>query len=933
MRGIAFFIFLFIHLGAVAQEKRPLTHADYDRWESISGTFISNDGQWVAYQVVLQDGDGRAVFMSHQSPSRKWSVPRGEKIRFSEDGRRGIGLIKAEKDAVRKHKLMKTKKEHLPKDSLFVIDLTSGKVDKHPGVKDFMLPDKNKNWYAYQCEPARGDSVETGGNAPKKSKGKDEKERFSIEVRKFGEGKNHQFHNVSDFGFDEEGRFLYYVQAADDTLKQILSVLELERGETTQVADHLSQYKFPVFDAAGKELVFLGSEDAEDDEKARFSLYHWSFEGAKPKQIAGKGFPGIMEGAVVSPHFAPRFSEDGRRIFFGTGAAHKEFSYEKDTTILDEERVSLDIWGWQDDEIQPMQLKKLNDKKKESFLAVYYKEDGRTVQLADTDMAHVILDENKKSDVVLGWDEGRYRRNYSWDIQIGKDLYAVDLSSGNRVLLEKNAIGEPRMSPGGKYAFWYSFPDSSWMAFDLATRNKITLTANIEENFFNEIHDAPAMPDSYGFAGWTKGDAAFLVYDQFDVWKIDPNDVSRPVNITKGEGRRRQIAFRIENLDEEERYFDVQEPLVLSAFDHKDKKSGYFKGDWTGNKLPQKLVMGDARYFDLRKARHSDKVIYQKSSYILSPDMYASDLGMKGERRMSSINPQQEQVAWGNVELMSFLSNSGETMEGLLFKPEDFDESKKHPMMVYFYERNANGIHLYRPPVPSASIINIPYFVSNGYVVFVPDIKYKVGGPGPSAYDCVVPGVNAVVSRGFVDPERIGIQGQSWGGYQVAYIITKTDMFKAAGAGAPVTNMTSAYGGIRWGTGMSRMFQYEQTQSRIGGTLWEKPMHYIENSPLFFADRINTPVLIMHNDEDGAVPWYQGIEFFMALKRNNIPSWLLVYNDEDHNLKERKNRKDLSIRLSQFFDHYLKEQPAPLWMTEGLPALEKGRTLKYDLAE
>lgn len=252
-------------------------------------------------------------------------------------------------------------------------------------------------------------------------------------------------------------------------------------------------------------------------------------------------------------------------------------------------------------------------------------------------------------------------------------------------------------------------------------------------------------------------------------------------------------------------------------------------------------------------------------------------------------------------------------------------------MMVYFYERNSNGLHNYRPPAPSASTINIPFFVSNDYIVFVPDIKYDIGLPGPSAYNCIIPGVQSIVARGFVDAENMAIQGQSWGGYQVAHLITRTNMFKAAGAGAPVVNMTSAYGGIRWGTGMSRMFQYEQTQSRIGGTLWEKPLYYQQNSPLFYMDRVNTPVLIMHNDEDGAVPWYQGIEMFMALKRLNKPAWLLQYNGEDHNLRQRKNRKDLSIRLSQFFDHYLKGAPAPLWMTEGLPAVEKGRTLKYEL--
>ena len=167
--------------------------------------------------------------------------------------------------------------------------------------------------------------------------------------------------------------------------------------------------------------------------------------------------------------------------------------------------------------------------------------------------------------------------------------------------------------------------------------------------------------------------------------------------------------------------------------------------------------------------------------------------------------------------------------------------------------------------------------------------------------------------------------GQSWGGYQVAYLITQTNMYAAAWAGAPVVNMTSAYGGIRWESGMSRQFQYERTQSRIGGTLWEKPDLYIRNSPLFHLPKVQTPVVIMANDADGAVPWYQGIEMFTDLRRLGKPVWLLQYNGEAHNLVKRENRKDISIRELQFFDHYLKGAPAPVWLEKGVPAVEKGR--------
>jgi dipeptidyl aminopeptidase/acylaminoacyl peptidase len=212
-------------------------------------------------------------------------------------------------------------------------------------------------------------------------------------------------------------------------------------------------------------------------------------------------------------------------------------------------------------------------------------------------------------------------------------------------------------------------------------------------------------------------------------------------------------------------------------------------------------------------------------------------------------------------------------------------------------------------------------------------VHYRVGYPGESALDCIVPGILSILEEGFVDPARIGVQGHSWGGYQIAHMITQTDIFAAAEAGAPVSNMTSAYGGIRWASGMNRAMQYEKTQSRIGATLWEGLPRYIENSPLFWADKVNTPVLMLHNDEDGAVPWYQGIEFFTALRRLGKPTWLVNYNGEPHGVRKYQNRKDWAERMQQFFDHYLQGAPAPVWLVEGVPAVMKGKTLGLELVE
>jgi dipeptidyl aminopeptidase/acylaminoacyl peptidase len=257
-------------------------------------------------------------------------------------------------------------------------------------------------------------------------------------------------------------------------------------------------------------------------------------------------------------------------------------------------------------------------------------------------------------------------------------------------------------------------------------------------------------------------------------------------------------------------------------------------------------------------------------------------------------------------------------LQGVLIKPENFDPKKKYPMLVYIYERLSQSLHNFVDPRPGTSI-NLSYYASNGYLVFLPDIAYKVGYPGQSALKCVLPGVQAIVDRGFVDEKAIGIQGHSWGGYQIAYMVTQTDRFKAVAAGAPVANMTSAYSGIRWGSGLPRQFQYERTQSRIGGSLWQYPLRFVENSPVFMADRVQTPVLMLHNDQDDAVPWQQGIEFFLALRRLDKEAYLFNYVGEPHGLRKRANQKDYTVRMQEFFDHHLRGAPRPAWMATGIP--------------
>jgi dipeptidyl aminopeptidase/acylaminoacyl peptidase len=357
--------------------------------------------------------------------------------------------------------------------------------------------------------------------------------------------------------------------------------------------------------------------------------------------------------------------------------------------------------------------------------------------------------------------------------------------------------------------------------------------------------------------------------------------------------------------------------------DDQTKASGFWQDRLGANVEPAKIVMADRNFGNPQKAEDADTYMVTESTFRDFPDLYVGTT-LDALTKISDANPQQKDYRWGTVEIVDWRDADGVPARGLLYKPDNFDASKKYPMIVYFYEQHTNGLHGYVTPT-GRNVINPAVYVSRGYMVFEPDIRYVDGYPGQSALKTIVPGVHSLMAKGFVKEDGVGIQGQSWGGYQTAYIITQTNLFRAAMAGAPVSNMFSAYGGIRLESGNSRAGQYEHGQSRIGGSIWEYPELYMENSPLFFADRIRTPLLIMSNDADGAVPWQQGIEMFIAMRRLGKEAYLVDYNGDAHNPRKRANQRDIDIKMQQFFDHHLLGAPMPDWMKHGIPMLQKGR--------
>jgi dienelactone hydrolase len=568
-----------------------------------------------------------------------------------------------------------------------------------------------------------------------------------------------------------------------------------------------------------------------------------------------------------------------------------------------------------------MQRVRAEQERNRSYRAVYHLGDKTFVQLATPDLPTVSPSDDLSQ--AIGMSDLPYRKEVSWD-QTYNDVYLLDLKTGkpNRIL-EHWGSGSTSISPGGKYALYFDEATGHWFTYRVADGVRANLTEKLNVRFQQE-NDTPDLPGAYGTAGWTANDGSVLLYDQFDIWEVKP-DGTGARNVTGGAGRQSNTTFRYRSMDPEERVVPGNQPLLLSATDDRTRATGFYRlANLAATAPPQKIVMLDKAFGAVTKAKNADTVVFTLSRFEEFPDIWTSDLTFKDMKKVSDVGAQMAAFSWGKSELIEYINADGQKLRAILTKPDNFDPNKKYPLMVYIYEELTQGLHSFSAPNVGTSI-NIPRYVSNGYVLLRPDIVYTTGYPGEAAEKCVIPAVNTVVDMGFIDPKRIGIQGHSWGGYQITHLITRTNLFAAVEAGASVANMVSAYGGIRWGTGMSRAFQYEKTQSRIGAPPWDAPLQFIENSPIFWVEKVQTPYLTIHNDEDDAVPWYQGIEWITALRRLGKEGYMFNYNGERHGLRNRDNMKHWTVHMDEFFDHYLLGKPRPEWMDRGVPFLERGK--------
>ena len=964
MKRLATTLALVIAAFALYAQKPALDHSVYDSWKSLRAISVPQNGDILMYTVSPGEGDSMLIIEDLKN-NRKIEVPRATRAKLSQDGSKIVTVIKPLFSQTRDAKIKKKKKDEMPKDTLAIVDLKTGEVKKYANYKSHNTPDKLYSTIAFELTPekekpapkgkpeAKPEGKPEGNAADKKDTKKPEKkapvkELYVMDINTFAID---TIKNVASYNFNKEGDLMAYTvepEKKDTVTKPALFLYNTATGESKEVISGPkgSKIKLPVYSKANT-IAFYANTDTTKAAKKDVEVYLYNILSGELKVAANNKMKGLKEGWIVSENSSLSFSEDGGRLFFGTAPK----PLEKDTTLVEFEQPQLDIWSWHEDYLQPVQLLRRSRDLKQTYTAYInttLTEDF--VQLGDLDVPTVSVPNKKMAQWALVNNDKAYRVQSQWDYSRYTDVYLVNVNTGERKLVkEKACFGGMSISPNGEWAVVYDKLSRNWYLYTIATGEMKDLTGKLGVAFHDEDHDTPSLAGPYGRPVWFKDNSAFLINDRFDYWMFDPKGVEEPKMFTESYGRNNNTRLTLEAVIEDPdsdipaglgiAEIKKGEPLYFSTFNFKSKETGFVMKDAKKKKNSMgKLVEGPYTYKNLayskpakgRKAAY----IYARGNFEDGNNAYITYDNFKTQKQITDVNPQQKDYNWGTVELVNWQTEDDIFCEGLLFKPEDFDSTKKYPVMIYFYEKYSESLYSPRTPAPSRSTVNIPLFVSNGYVVFIPDIYYKDGHPGQSAMRSIMPGVKMLEETyPWIDGENMAIQGQSWGGYQVAYMITQTGKFKAAGAGAPVSNMTSAYGGIRWGSGITRQVQYEQGQSRIGKDLWSGYDLYIENSPIFFVPKVTTPVLIMHNDKDGAVPWYQGIEFFTALRRCGKIAWLLQYNDEEHNLVERKNAKDLSIRLSQFFDHYLKGAPMPKWMKYGRPATEKGFDLGYELIE
>ena len=950
---------------ANAAPKKLLDYHAYSAWRQIRDVRLSREGRRLAYAQVAAEADGELLVRDLRSAA-VFRAPRGRAPSFSADGRFVVYRVSAPVADVKAAEKAGKTPDQRPKDGLGIVDVAdvanarSVTVER---VRSFALA-RDGATLAYLLEPspspsssaspatsapgARGASplpsaspapvgsmqpspsphpaavaspgavaapAASASTAPK-APGKDAP--TSLAIRRLGDADASRIANVSAYAVSADGSHVAYVvqTKADESIH----VRDVASGKDQIIAHGAAHFASPVLSADGASLAYLSDPDAYDEAvtketgaRSPFRLMVADTRTGAVVEALGTATPGLAPRTFASDARAPEFSADGTRLALWT--ANVPLPRPSSAPA----RVDLDFWYWRNGELPTQQRHAAESPQHGTYLALYDLAARRLTQLGSQDVPAISLAGNAR--YALGASDVPYVKLATYDDSY-YDVYRVDVATGARTLLARKVKSDPpSLSPTGRYAAGYDPVRRAWYTLRLADGRKAWVTEPRTVRAAVEDDDHPAPPPPYGFGGWMPGDAALLVYDRYDVWRVSP-DGGAPVALTHGAGRAAQRIYRVvrPRTDEPESAFVstrpvfARAPYLLSVVDDRTKSGGFAVLSSLAPQTPRITLLLDKAVGAPARARDGDgSLVFTEQRFDEFPDLWTSAAVPVAATRVSDANPQAAQYAWGHSRLIDYANARGEKLRAILTVPDGFDARKRYPMLVYVYEKMSDGLHGYVAPA-AGTVVNLARYANRGYVVLQPDIRYRIGHTTASAVDCVSAAVRRVVAMGFVDPKRIGMAGHSYGGYEVNALVTHTKIFRAVESGASDSDLPSLYGGF-WESGDVQQSYYERGQGRIGATPWGRPDLYVENSPLFFVGRVRTPYLRIQDDQDGFVPYGQGVEFFTALRRADKEAYMFSFIGEGHGLAKQPNKDYWTVHLDEFFDHFLLGTPTPEWMT------------------
>jgi dipeptidyl aminopeptidase/acylaminoacyl peptidase len=939
---------------AVAQQQRALTVDDYTRWRHISGEALSGDGKWVIYELRYDnrppDESEPELRLQNLATGDEVVIANGGGGQFSKDsrwlayqvdpsgaagGRGGRGRGGAAPQGRGGNDEEPSRVE--------LRNLETGDVRSWQNIQSFSFSDASTHLLLRRRPPqAEGGGRGRGGSGGQ-GNGEDQEQSRGVDVilHDLGTRRDQLLGSVGDAAFNKVGDLLAYTVDATVDDANGLFVLELSDARLIALDNSAMRYSQLTWNDEGTSLAALkGTREDGMRERANvliaFPDVRAAIAGGAATVLDPATAAGFPDGWVISENGDLAWSDDGARVFFGTREQEAEAA--DDDSDEDDEAANVDIWNTSDDRIQSVQMRQANRDRNFTYRQALDVASGGYVALADESMRDI--DVAPQGKWAVGTNEMPYLSDF---LPTEADFYRVDTTTGDRTLiLDRQLAGRSAVcgfTPDGSGIIYWK--DEEVQLYDLDALASRTLGGDTAPSFIDTEDDHPGPRPWYGVAGFTADGEALVMQHRYDLWLL-PLDGSDAHNLTNGAGAADEIRFRyVDPVPSDTpfggacgsngrpaREIDLSAPVTLSAYGQWTKKDGFYRLD--GGELTP-VVYEDASFSNPERAADADVFLFTRQTFVEFPDLRVSGPDFSDSRKITDANPQQAEFNWGHRILFDFENNDGMRLQGIMALPDDYQQGEKRPMIVTFYEKNSQNLHRYTSPSYLTGMGSSPIqAVSEGYITMLPDIHFRTGASHSDMLECVEAAVRKVIEMGYVDPEHIAVTGHSYGGEGAAFIGTRSKLFAAVGMGAGVTDLYSDFNqnwgwtyNIDGGSGANGHAYYLYGQGREAVTPWENPELYRFESAITHVPEVRQPFLIVHGTDDPTVAFQNGLGFYNALRLNDKTAILLAYPGEGHGLRRLANRRDLTIRYFEFFNHYLKGAPAPEWMTEGVSYLEK----------